>query len=82
VVSGLSAGQWSRSGNAAGDLLSTDWRLCRAVLEVGRRLRKSSGQLVKEFLGVFEVKRVMAFGEPAVDWSQQIVGLIPLAPIT
>src|SRR5262249_27248971 len=28
-----------------------------------------------------QVKRVEAFGEPAIDWSEKIAGLVPFAPI-
>ena len=36
-------------------------------------------QLVKQGLGLFQIERVEAFGEPAVDRSEKIAGLIPLA---
>ena len=39
----------------------------------------SSGQLVEQGLGLLQIERVEAFGEPAVDRSEQIAGLIPLA---
>ena len=35
-------------------------------------------QLVKQRLGFFQIERVEAFGEPAVDWSEKIAGLVPL----
>jgi tetratricopeptide (TPR) repeat protein len=44
-----------------------------------RGLAQSSSKLVKQRLGLFQIERVEALGEPAVDRSEQIVGLIPLA---
>jgi hypothetical protein len=38
-------------------------------------------QLVEESLGFLQVERVESFGESAVDRSQQIAGLIPLAVV-
>jgi hypothetical protein len=48
----------------------------------GRLSRYSLVQLAKQRFGILEVKRVMALGEPAVDWSEQMARLVPLAPIT
>ena len=39
----------------------------------------SSGQLVEQRLRLLQIARVKPFGEPAVDRSEQIAGLIPLA---
>jgi hypothetical protein len=39
------------------------------------RSAMSNGQLVEQRLGLFEIERVEAFGEPAVDRSEQITGL-------
>ena len=39
----------------------------------------SSGQLVKQRLRLFQIERVKPFGEPAVDRSEKLAGLIPLA---
>ena len=41
----------------------------------------SGVQLVKQRLGVLQIERVEAFGEPAVERSERIAGLIPLALI-
>ena len=41
----------------------------------------SGVQLVEQSLGLLQVERVKAFGEPAVDWSDKIAGLIPFALI-
>ena len=38
-------------------------------------------QLVEQGLGLFQVQRVKALGEPAVDRSEQIVGLLPFTLI-
>ena len=48
-----------------------------------RPFRKSlSGvQLIQQGLGLLQIERVEAFGEPAVDRSEKIAGLIPLALI-
>ena len=40
-----------------------------------------SGKVFKERLRILQVGGIEAFGEPAVDWRQQGVGLPPLAPI-
>ena len=40
-----------------------------------------SCQLIKQRLGLFQIARVKAFGEPAVDRSEKIAGLVPLALI-
>jgi hypothetical protein len=41
----------------------------------------SSGQFVEQGLSLFQIESVKAFGEPAVDRSEKIAGLIPLALI-
>jgi hypothetical protein len=41
----------------------------------------SGAQLVEERLGLCQIERVKAFGEPAVDRSEKIAGLVPLALI-
>ena len=38
-------------------------------------------QLVEQGLGLFQIERVEAFSEPAVDRSEQVASLIPLALI-
>ena len=43
--------------------------------------RSQVGQLVEQRLSLFQIERVEAFGEPAVDRSEQIAGLLPLALI-
>jgi hypothetical protein len=35
----------------------------------------------REHLGLFQIERVEAFGEPAVDRSEKLAGLIPLTLI-
>jgi hypothetical protein len=40
-----------------------------------------SCQFVQQRLSLFQIERVEAFGEPAVDWSEKIAGLVPLALI-
>ena len=44
-------------------------------------LALSYSQLVEQGLGLFQIERVEAFGEPSVDRSEKIAGLIPLALI-
>ena len=44
-------------------------------------LNASSRQPVEQRLGLFQVERVKAFCEPALDRSEKIAGLIPLALI-
>ena len=38
-------------------------------------------QLVEQRLGVLQIERIEAFGEPAIDRSEQFTGFIPLALI-
>jgi hypothetical protein len=38
----------------------------------------SSGQLVEQALGLFQIERVKAFGKPAIDRNEKLTGLIPL----
>ena len=38
-------------------------------------------ECVKQRLGLLQIERVEAFGEPAVDRSEKLAGLIPLALI-
>jgi hypothetical protein len=40
-----------------------------------------SRQLAEQVLGLLQIERVEAFGEPAVDWRKKFAGLIPLALI-
>ena len=42
---------------------------------------ESGVQLIEQRLGLLQIERVEAFGEPAVDRSEKIAGLIPLALI-
>jgi hypothetical protein len=44
-----------------------------------RSYEASSGQLVEQRLRLPQIERVEAFGEPAVDRSEKIAGLILLA---
>ena len=48
---------------------------------IGVATKRSWCQLVQQRLSLFQIKRVEALGEPAVDRSEQIAGLIPLALI-
>jgi hypothetical protein len=41
----------------------------------------SGVQLVEQGLGLFQIERVEAFGEPAIDRSEKIAGVIPLGLI-
>ena len=41
----------------------------------------SGAQLTEQCLRLLQIERVKAFGEPAVDRSEKIVGLIPLVLI-
>jgi hypothetical protein len=41
----------------------------------------SGVQLVQQRLGLLQIERVEAFGEPAVDRREKIARLIPLAPV-
>jgi hypothetical protein len=43
-----------------------------------RSRQQSLGQLVKQCPGLLQIKRVEAFGEPAVDRSEKLASLIPL----
>ena len=52
---------------------------CAATKSGRFRNRLSGVQLVEQSLGVFQIERVEAFGEPAVDWSEQFASLLPLA---
>ena len=36
-------------------------------------------QLIEQRLGLLQIERVEAFGEPAIDRSEKLAGLIPLA---
>jgi hypothetical protein len=38
----------------------------------------SGGHLIEQRLGLFQIERVEALGEPAIDRSEKIVGLVPL----
>jgi hypothetical protein len=38
-------------------------------------------QLIEQYLGLLNIARVKSFGEPAVDRSKKIAGLLPLALI-
>jgi hypothetical protein len=38
-------------------------------------------QFVEQSLGLLQIKRVEALGEPAIDRSEKIAGLIPLVLI-
>jgi hypothetical protein len=41
-----------------------------------------SRQLVQQHLSLLQIERVEAFGEPAVDRSEKLTGLTPLALVT
>ena len=40
--------------------------------------RLSGVQLIEQRLRLLQIARVEAFGEPAVDWREEIMGLLPL----
>jgi PAS domain-containing protein len=44
-------------------------------------VRPSSRERVEQRLGLLQIERVEAFGEPAIDRREKIVGLLPLAVI-
>jgi len=48
----------------------------------GFKVCLSSVQVVKQDLRLFQIERVEAFGEPVIDRSEQIAGLVALASIT
>jgi hypothetical protein len=53
-------------------------------MAVGRHIGREqpfSGKVLKERLRILQIGGFKAFGEPAVDWRQQVVGFPPLAPI-
>jgi hypothetical protein len=47
-----------------------------SIRVVNERLRR---QLLKQRLGLLQIARVKAFGEPAVDRSEEIAGRVTLA---
>ena len=51
---------------------------CNIRLEAVSKL-ESGAQLVEKGLSFLQIDRVDALGEPAIDWSEKIAGLIPLA---
>ena len=53
-------------------------RELRAICET---LARSRRQLVEQGLGLLQIERIKALGEPAVDRSEKIAGLLPLALI-
>jgi len=55
-------------------------RLKQICLEAVSKL-VSGVQLIKQGLGLLQIERVEALGEPAVDRSEKIAGRIPLALI-
>jgi hypothetical protein len=67
---------------SAGASLPARDRAFRASLISLSSLACSRPQLIQQGFGLFEVERVEAFGEPAVDRSEQIAGLIQFALIT
>ena len=52
---------------------------CGAVARCSR-CAPSCPQLVEQRLRLFQIERVEAFGEPAVDRSEKIAGLLPACP--
>jgi hypothetical protein len=52
-----------------------------AVPADSRQQAPSRRQRVEQYLGLFQVERVEAFGEPAVDGREQIAGRVALALI-
>jgi hypothetical protein len=67
--------------------IATIKRTCRQVGSVpigdirARQRLLSCVLLVEQGLGLFQVERLEAFGEPAVDWREEIAGLPRLALI-
>ena len=57
-----------------------EMNLCAAT-NSGHQTLSSVVQLVEQRLGLLQIERVEAFGEPAVDRSENFSGLIPLALI-
>ena len=51
----------------------------RAFSDLSCLRQLSCGQLVEQNLGLFQVERVKPFGEPAVDRSEKLASLVPLA---
>ena len=41
----------------------------------------SLSQFAEQSLGLVQVESVEALGEPAIDWSEKVAGLVPLALI-
>jgi hypothetical protein len=53
------------------------WRHSRLLLGEGL----ASRQFIEQSLGLFQVERVEAFGEPAVDRGEKVAGLLSFALI-
>ena len=54
--------------------------LC-SVANLSRPRAPSYSQLVEQDLSLLQIERVEAFGEPAIDRSEKIAGVLPLAQI-
>ena len=50
---------------------------CNKVGAVFREIPLSGVQFVEQRLGLFQIERVEAFGEPAIDRSEKIAGSRP-----
>src|SRR6516162_3881718 len=58
------------------------WRQLQGLaVEQAQHLLRSRGQLLQQGLGLLQIARVEALGEPAVDGSKKIAGLLRLALI-
>ena len=47
----------------------------------GSNVRPIFDQLVEESLGLLQIERVEAFGEPAIDRTEKIASLLPFSPV-
>src|SRR6478752_2043372 len=50
----------------------------RASRDIDRQIVLSCRKLVEQRLGLLQIKRIEAFGEPVVDRGEQIASLFPL----
>ena len=65
----------------ANEDLAEFYALAKAKAAEAGAITCSRRQLVEQRLGLFQIERVEAFGEPALDRGEQIASLIPLALI-
>jgi hypothetical protein len=50
-------------------------------IRFGTKNSLSGVQLIEQRLGLLQIERIEAFREPAIDRSEEIVGLVPLVLI-